>query len=121
MRILFALFMLAVCCTSASAHHRYRHESSSWSDARPQEWCGWFMRQRLGVSDRAYNLAANWAHWGHAASGPAPGIIGVAMHHVFEVISVVGPGRVLAISGNDGNAVRTRERSTRGVIAWRSR
>jgi hypothetical protein len=32
---------------------------------------------------------------------------------------VLGPGRVLAISGNDGHAVRTRPRSTKGVIAWR--
>ena len=113
-RFIAAMLLLVASATSGMAHHHH-------SGARPQAWCGWFMRQRLGVSDRAYNLAANWAHWGHAASGPAPGIIGVAMHHVFEVISVVGPGRVLAISGNDGNAVRTRERSTRGVIAWRSR
>jgi hypothetical protein len=38
---------------------------------------------------------------------------------VFQVIRVVGPGEVLAISGNDHNAVRTRIRSTSGVIGWR--
>jgi len=69
---------------------------------------------------REYNLARNWAHWGHAASGPAPGIIGVMAHHVFKVISVIGPAQVLAISGNDSHAVRTRVRSTAGVFAWRS-
>jgi hypothetical protein len=77
------------------------------------------MRQLEHVADTAFNLARNWAHWGRPASGPAPGVIGVMPHHVFKVIKVTGPGRVLAISGNDGHAVRTRERSTRQVIAWR--
>jgi hypothetical protein len=38
---------------------------------------------------------------------------------VFQVIKVVGPGEVLAISGNDHGAVRTRMRSTEGVLGWR--
>jgi hypothetical protein len=87
---------------------------------RPAAWCGWEMRQLVGSDPGPqYNLARNWAHWGHAASGPAPGVVGVMAHHVFKVISVVGPGQVLAISGNDGHAVRTRVRSISGVIAWR--
>jgi hypothetical protein len=78
------------------------------------------MRQLVGSDPGPeYNLARNWTHWGHATSGPAPGVIGVMAHHVFKVISVVGPGEVLAISGNDSHAVRTRVRSTTGVIAWR--
>jgi hypothetical protein len=88
---------------------------------RPSAWCGWEMRQLVGADPGPeYNLARNWAHWGRAAGGPAPGVIGVMAHHVFKVISVVGPGQVLAISGNDSHAVRTRVRSTSGVIAWRS-
>jgi hypothetical protein len=35
------------------------------------------------------------------------------------VVEVIGPDQVLAISGNDHNAVRTRIRSTTGVIGWR--
>lgn len=114
-------------------HHHYRHvgrQAYAWatpveSGSRPHDcygipWCGCFMRHLMGVADKAYNLARNWAHWGHAAFGPAPGVVGVLPHHVFRVIEVLGPGRVLAISGNDGHAVRTRSRSTRGVIAWRS-
>jgi hypothetical protein len=66
-----------------------------------------------------YNLARNWAHWGRPAGGPAPGVVGVMAHHVFKVIQVLGNGTVLAISGNDGHAVRVRPRSTAGVIAWR--
>ena len=88
---------------------------------RPAAWCGWEMRQLVGSDPgREYNLARNWAHWGRAAGGPAPGVIGVMAHHVFKVISVIGPAQVLAISGNDSHAVRTRVRSTAGVFAWRS-
>lgn len=89
------------------------------ADPRPRAWCGWQLRQWLGVADRAYNLARNWAHFGSRASGPAPGVIAVYPHHVGIVVSVPGPGRMVMKSGNDGHAVRTRERSTRGVIAWR--
>lgn len=66
-----------------------------------------------------YNLARNWSHYGSAASGPAPGVIGVMAHHVFRVIEVLGRGLVMAISGNDGGQVRTRPRTTNRVIAWR--
>jgi len=91
------------------------------ADGRPSAWCGWEMRQLVSADPGPeYNLARNWVHWGHAAGGPAPGVIGVMAHHVFKVISVVGPGQVLAISGNDSHAVRTRVRTTSGVIAWRS-
>ena len=38
---------------------------------------------------------------------------------MFQVVRVVSPDEVLAISGNDHNAVRTRIRSTLGVIGWR--
>ena len=37
--------------------------------------------------------------------------------HVGRIVAVPGPGRVVMISGNDGRAVRTRERSTKGLIA----
>ena len=88
-------------------------------DPRPAAWCGWQLRQWLHVADRAYNLARNWAHSGSRANGPAPGVIAVYPHHVGIVVSVPSPGRMVMKSGNDGHAVRTRERSTHGVIAWR--
>lgn len=110
MRVALAL-LLCLCATAADARS---------NDARPHAWCGWEMRRLVGSDPGVqYNLARNWAHWGHAAAGPAPGVIGVMAHHVFRVIAVVSPGRVLAISGNDGHAVRTRPRSPAGVIAWR--
>jgi hypothetical protein len=87
---------------------------------RPAAWCGYWMRHNVGRDPGpAFNLARNWARWGVAAAGPAPDVIGVMAHHVFKVLAVLGAGRVLAISGNDGHAVRTRARSTAGVIAWR--
>ncbi len=86
---------------------------------RPGAAGGW-MRKLYGIADKNLNLAVNWAHFGHRAAGPAPGVIGVQPHHVFKVIAVVAPGKVLAISGNDSHAVRTRVRSTRTVIAWRA-
>ena len=134
--ILFALFI-----NSEAQAHKYHHHGKSFvvahahhngmthhssqvavasRDGRPSAWCGWWMRHEVGQDPGPdYNLARNWDHWGHAAPGPAPGVIGVLPHHVFKVIEVLKPGVVLAISGNDSHAVRTRPRSTSGVIAWR--
>lgn len=101
--------------------HRAAHRRAGLraDDPRPGAWCGWWLRQQLGVADRLYNLARAWAHFGSAASGPAPGVIAVYPHHVGIVTAVPGAGRIVLKSGNDGHAVRERERSARGVIAWR--
>jgi hypothetical protein len=142
-----ALIVLVCTASAADARHKPRHDSETargcvytngpviacpgqeyratasprvtGHDPRPAAWCGWQMRQWLGVADRAYNLARNWARFGSRANGPAPGIIAVFPHHVGIVVSVPRPGRMVMKSGNDGHAIRTRERSTRGVIAWR--
>ena len=91
--------------------------------AKPRAWCGWWMAHHKGIQDpklhRKLWLARNWAHVGRPAPGPARGVIGVTMHHVYEVIEVISSTQVLAISGNDGRRVRTRVRSTHGTIAWR--
>lgn len=118
MRTAVAL-LLCLCAPSAQAHG-HRHHAHGYSDGRPSAWCGWEMRRLVGSDPGVqYNLARNWAHWGRPANGPAPGVIGVMPHHVFKVVQVLGRGTVLAISGNDGHAVRTRVRSTATVIAWR--
>lgn len=82
-------------------------------------WCGWWMGVRKGLRDRGLYVARAWADVGRAAPGPAPGVIGVERHHVYEVVEVIRPGLVMAISGNDGGAVRTRPRSTGRTFAWR--
>ena len=43
----------------------------------------------------------------------------VKARRLFQVVRVIDPGHVLAISGNDYNAVRTRIRTTSDVIGWR--
>src|SRR5829696_5139617 len=96
----------------ARRHGRHRVATSraahrSGFGPRPSAWCGYFMRTHTGLKDPALNLARNWARVGNAAGGPAPGVIGVMRHHVFKVVSVVGAGKVLALSGNDSHAVRT--------------
>jgi len=90
------------------------------SRERPVEWCGWWMRQHLGRHyGPEFNVARNWLNAGRPLDGPRPGAIGVKAHHVFQVVRVIDPGRVLAISGNDHNDVRTRVRPTSDVIGWR--
>lgn len=85
--------------------------------ARPAAWCGWYMRKLLGVADPSYNLARNWAHWGHAGA-PGVGAVVVWAHHVGKIVGRAG-GEWVIQSGNDGHAVRTRPRSIAGAIAFR--
>ena len=144
--VLICVFVLVASPAFAKSHHHTNrhHHRHHWhhyvhrirgnhvpihvahNEGRPADcygipWCGCWLKHALGVVSSALNLnmAREWAHWGRAASGPAPGVVGVMPHHVFKVVAVEGPGRVLAISGNDSHAVRTRVRSTAGVIAWR--
>lgn len=93
-------------------------------------WCGCFAAVeflRIPAQEakrRGLWLARNWAREGLPAAGPAPGVIAVYRRgrrggHVGKVLAVPRPGVVVLKSGNDGGAVRIRERSTQGVIAWR--
>ena len=78
------------------------------------------MRQHLGGHyGPEFDVALNWLNVGRPLDGPRPGAIGVKAHHVFQVVRVVDQGHVLAISGNDHNAVQTRIRPTSDVIGWR--
>jgi hypothetical protein len=76
------------------------------------------MRQRKGVADRRYNLAHNWARWG-SPSQPKAGAIVVWRSHVGEIVSYQGGCTAVVHSGNDGGAVRTRERNICNAIAFR--
>jgi hypothetical protein len=85
---------------------------------RPSAWCGWEMRQLVsGDPGPEYNLARNWAHWGH--SGPVGvGAVVVWAHHVGKIVGQQGGNWVIE-SGNDGHALRTRPLSIAGAIAIR--
>ena len=105
------------------AHHRHHHHHHA-AVGRPQAcagipWCGCWLRLRLGLDDARLNSAGAWAGVGTAAAGPAAGVVAVWRHHVGVITGVLGDGRVMLLSGNDGNAVRERPRSIRGVIAFR--
>jgi hypothetical protein len=85
---------------------------------RPAAWCGWEMRQLVsGDPGPEYNLARNWAHWGH--SGPVGvGAVVVWPHHVGKIVGQQD-GEWIIESGNDGHAVRTRPLPIAGAIAIR--
>jgi hypothetical protein len=85
---------------------------------RPSAWCGWEMRHLVSSDPGpSYNLARNWAHWGH---GGAPGVGAVVVwpHHVGKIVGR-SQGQWIIQSGNDGHRMRTRPRSIGGAIAIR--
>jgi len=75
------------------------------------------MRQVMHVADAAFNLARNWARWGKPTE-PHDGAVVVWPHHVGRIVGG-SPGHWVIESGNDGHAVRRRQRSIAGVIAIR--
>jgi hypothetical protein len=85
---------------------------------RPAAWCGWEMRQLVGADPGpSFNLARSWASWGRP--GPAGvGAVVVWPHHVGKIVAQQN-GMWVIESGNDGHAVRTRQRSVAGAIAFR--
>lgn len=83
-------------------------------------WCGIYMNQYFGKSDRSLWIARNWAREGSNAGGPSVGAVVVWPHHVGVIVGQTPRGGWIVHSGNDGGAVRTRERSLAGVIAYRT-
>ena len=92
-----------------------RHASQS---GRPAAWCGWWLGQHLGISNRNLWLARNWASVGTNAGRPEVGVVVVWRHHVGIITGREGSGWVIK-SGNDGHTVRERVRSIAGAIAFR--
>ena len=127
-RLAITAAILLALVSNASAHHIRRYHSFAQGlghgfahmldSARPRAWCGWYMRQVLGVADASYNLARNWAHYGRSAFGPHIGAIVVWPHHV-GLITGGSPGAWVVKSGNDGNAVRERQMRVARAIAFR--
>ena len=85
---------------------------------RPAAWCGWEMRRLVGADPGpAYNLARNWAHWGRPGAAGVGAVV-VWPNHVGRIVGG-SPGHWKLESGNDGHALRTRERPIGGAIAIR--
>jgi len=130
-RLVLALGIILATTPAYARHHHHHHIVRAHNfavglgygllrvlhDARPHAWCGWWMRQTLGVRDKAFNLASNWAHYG-VASSPGVGVVVVWRHHVGRIVGG-SSGHWVVESGNDGHAVRRRERSIVGAIAFR--
>jgi hypothetical protein len=128
----FASVFLFAQSAQARTHHQHwrvaHHGASSRAyvaqseyrgyGPRPAAWCGWEMRQLVsGDPGPAFNLARNWAHWGHG--GPAGvGAVVVWSHHVGKIVGKEG-GMWVIQSGNDDHATRARPRSIGGAIAIR--
>jgi len=112
---------------AADWHDAARSESrpsafhSAGLGPRPRAWCGWYARQLVGQDPGpTFNLARNWAHWGHSAS-PGPGVMVVWPHHVGMITGRTSSGQWIVKSGNDGGgAAHERARSISGAIAFRS-
>jgi len=101
---------------AAHAHRRAgRYASHS---GRPAAWCGWWLGQHLGMSNRNLWLARNWASVGSNAGQPEVGVVVVWRHHVGIITGRDGSGWIIK-SGNDGHTVRERVRSISGAIAFR--
>ena len=83
-------------------------------------WCGFYMMKVFGKTDGRLARAAEWAREGTNAGGPGVGVVVVWPHHVGRIVGQDERGQWVVNSGNDGNAVRTRPRSLRGVIAFRN-
>jgi len=106
---------------TSTQRHAARANNTRYAgrDGRPGRWCGWYMRQRKGVADRRYNLAHNWSRWG-SPTKPRAGAVVVWRSHVGEIVSYDGGCKAVVHSGNDGGAVRTRERNICNAIAFRA-
>jgi hypothetical protein len=100
--------------TAASTGKAPRHTGHYAAGPRPAHWCGWWMRTQLGGGPK-YNLAQNWAHWGHP-SGPRVGAVVVWTHHVGLITGRTASGEWIVKSGNDGGRVRERPRSVAGAV-----
>ena len=111
MRSLLALALLCLLFTPAEAkrHHRHHHGLP---------WCGIYLGKYLGKPDRRLWVARNWAREGSNAGGPGVGVVVVWPHHVGIITGRSSSGWIVH-RGNDGGAIRTRERSLAGVIAYR--
>jgi hypothetical protein len=102
--------------------HGIRHRAHRWpgfaASSRPAAWCGWWLGQYLGMSDRRLWLSRNWASVGHNVGGPDVGVVVVWRHHV-GIITGRSGNEWIVKSGNDAGQVRERARSVRAAIAFR--
>lgn len=111
--------------TTEPIHSPYARRVASrlWLGAgrKPAKWCGWYMRRILHYGNSSYNMARQWASYGHAARGPRIGAVIVWRHHVGIIVGR-SRGRWIIHQGNHRNrvaTVATSQRRVRQAIAFR--
>ncbi len=127
---LSALFMVAAVdvATAQSKHHR--HATANVLDANgndgsiiggrpagcPHNYCGCGLRIYLGISDKRFNLAWNWARFFPRTSAHA-GAAAVRRGHVMLLENQVSGSVWIVRDYNSGNGLsRVHERDVRGYI-----
>jgi hypothetical protein len=113
-----ALFLIALGLYILLAVTLARTAEARPAGCPPRAWCGCWLGYYLGVPKKDLWLARNWAREGRPAMGPGLGVVVVWRNHVGVIVGRTSTGWVVK-SGNDGGAVRARERSLAGVIAFR--
>ena len=116
-RILCVIVAVLLISPAHARHYHHHHHHHHHRHGR-LPWCGFYMMQVEGKTDRRLALAREWAREGINAGGPAIGVIVVWRHHVGKIVGYEN-GQWIINSGNDGGRVRTRPRSVTGAIAFR--
>lgn len=84
-------------------------------------WCGCWLRHEFGISDKRYNLAHWWIHFGHRISKPIVGAVAVfKFRHVGRVEGVDANGNPIVKSGNHNHRVETATYPKRLVWQYRA-
>ena len=88
---------------------------TGWS----HNWCGRFLAMTLEAAGHSAggNLAAGYADYGLPAKAQV-GAIAVMPHHV-GIVTAVGPGYVMLLSGNHGHKVGVGRYASNKIIAYR--
>lgn len=114
-RIIFAIVFACLLLPTAA--------KSDGIGPKPGRWCGWFMQHELGITSKGtglnLNRAIEWARVGSPTTASVGAVV-VWRHHVGVIVGKGENGRWIVKSGNDGNRVRTRERSLHSAVAFRS-
>ena len=98
---------------SSSLVMEARHYLGTNPTARRSLWCARFMNlvlARTGHRGTGSDMADSFVHYGHRISGPQVGAIAVMGRrgggHVGIITGINAAGKVIMISGNNGNRVR---------------
>jgi len=110
---------------SSSLVMEARHYLGTNPTARRSLWCARFMNlvlARTGHRGTGSDMADSFVHYGHRISGPQVGAIAVMGRrgggHVGIITGINAAGKVIMISGNNGNRVREAPVSRGRIYAY---